>query len=131
MGRSVAVGLLACRALAGRGCRALAGRGPRVDRGGLWLRLLRLPQGLDRIPVDAPALKLNRGRKRGGTAKKILRGVGRVLSPVASLAGNVAAPGLGGMMGGATENWFAYVLALVFLVFRPQGLFGERIIERV
>ncbi|GAB4385899.1 branched-chain amino acid ABC transporter permease [Albidovulum sp.] len=32
---------------------------------------------------------------------------------------------------GATENWFAYVLALVFLVFRPQGLFGERIIERV
>jgi hypothetical protein len=39
-------------------------------------------------------------RKRGGTAKKILRGVGRVLSPVASLAGNVAAPGLGGMMGG-------------------------------
>ena len=31
----------------------------------------------------------------------------------------------------ATENWFAYVLALVFLVFRPQGLFGEKIIERV
>jgi len=38
---------------------------------------------------------------------------------------------IGGMMGGATENWFAYVLALVFLVFRPQGLFGEKIIERV
>ena len=35
------------------------------------------------------------------------------------------------MLGGATENWFAYVLALVFLVFRPQGLFGEKIIERV
>ena len=34
-------------------------------------------------------------------------------------------------LGGATESWFAYVLALVFLVFRPQGLFGERIIERV
>ena len=31
----------------------------------------------------------------------------------------------------ATELWFAYVVALVFLVFRPQGLFGERIIERV
>ena len=29
------------------------------------------------------------------------------------------------------EAWFAYVLALVFLLFRPQGLFGERIIERV
>jgi len=34
-------------------------------------------------------------------------------------------------LGGATELWFAYVLALVFLVFRPQGLFGEKIIERV
>jgi branched-chain amino acid transport system permease protein len=33
--------------------------------------------------------------------------------------------------GGAIEDWFAYVLALVFLLFRPQGLFGERIIERV
>ena len=31
----------------------------------------------------------------------------------------------------ATQNWFAYMLALVFLIFRPQGLFGERIIERV
>ena len=38
---------------------------------------------------------------------------------------------IGGMLGGATENWFAYVLALFFLMFRPQGLFGERIIERV
>jgi branched-chain amino acid transport system permease protein len=38
---------------------------------------------------------------------------------------------VGPMIGGATENWFAYVLALVFLMFRPQGLFGERIIERV
>ena len=38
---------------------------------------------------------------------------------------------IGPLIGGATENWFAYVLALVFLVFRPQGLFGERIIERV
>lgn len=37
----------------------------------------------------------------------------------------------GPMLGGATENWFAYVLALLFLVFRPQGLFGEKIIERV
>ena len=37
----------------------------------------------------------------------------------------------GPMLGGATENWFAYVLALLFLVFRPQGLFGDKIIERV
>jgi len=33
--------------------------------------------------------------------------------------------------GGAIEDWFAYALALVFLLFRPQGLFGERLIERV
>ena len=38
---------------------------------------------------------------------------------------------VGPLIGGATENWFAYMLALLFLVFRPQGLFGERIIERV
>ena len=35
------------------------------------------------------------------------------------------------LVGGATENWFAYMLALAFLLFRPQGLFGERIIERI
>jgi branched-chain amino acid transport system permease protein len=35
------------------------------------------------------------------------------------------------LAGGGIENWFAYVLALIFLLFRPQGLFGERIIERV
>jgi len=38
---------------------------------------------------------------------------------------------IGPMVGGAIENWFAYMLALVFLLFRPQGLFGEKIIERV
>ena len=38
---------------------------------------------------------------------------------------------VGPMMGGGIEIWFAYVVALLFLLFRPQGLFGERIIERV
>ena len=38
---------------------------------------------------------------------------------------------LGPFVGGAIENWFAYMLALAFLLVRPQGLFGERIIERV
>ena len=37
----------------------------------------------------------------------------------------------GPAFGGAIEDWFAYVLALAFLLVRPQGLFGERIIERV
>ena len=38
---------------------------------------------------------------------------------------------LGPSLGGGIENWFAYVLALVFLLFRPEGLFGERHIDRV
>jgi branched-chain amino acid transport system permease protein len=38
---------------------------------------------------------------------------------------------IGPLVGGAIENWFPYMLAMVFLLFRPQGLFGEKIIERV
>lgn len=38
---------------------------------------------------------------------------------------------LGPLVGGAIQDWFAYMFALVVLLFRPQGLFGERIIERV
>jgi branched-chain amino acid transport system permease protein len=38
---------------------------------------------------------------------------------------------LGPTLGGGIENWFAYVLALVFLLFRPEGLFGEEHIDRV
>ena len=37
----------------------------------------------------------------------------------------------GPLLGSGIEEWFAYVIALVFLLFRPQGLFGERIIERI
>ncbi|WGR91204.1 branched-chain amino acid ABC transporter permease [Bradyrhizobium sp. ISRA443] len=37
----------------------------------------------------------------------------------------------GPLVGGGTDAWFAYVIALIFLLFRPQGLFGERIIERI
>jgi branched-chain amino acid transport system permease protein len=38
---------------------------------------------------------------------------------------------LGPMVGGGIEIWFAYVVALLFLLVRPQGLFGEKIIDRV
>ena len=38
---------------------------------------------------------------------------------------------LGQHLGGGIENWFAYVLALGFLLVRPQGLFGDKIIDRV
>jgi branched-chain amino acid transport system permease protein len=69
--------------------------------------------------------------------------------PVLILGGLTSIPGaiVGGLMigageklaevyvgptfGGGIENWFAYVVALVVLLFRPQGLFGERIIERI
>jgi branched-chain amino acid transport system permease protein len=38
---------------------------------------------------------------------------------------------LGPIIGGGLENWFPYVFALVFLLVRPSGLFGEPTIERV
>jgi branched-chain amino acid transport system permease protein len=38
---------------------------------------------------------------------------------------------IGPSFGGGIEIWFAYVLALIFLLVRPQGLFGEKIIDRV
>jgi len=38
---------------------------------------------------------------------------------------------VGPMVGGGVESWFAYVIALLFLLVRPQGLFGEKIIDRV
>ena len=38
---------------------------------------------------------------------------------------------IGPFFGGGIESWFAYVVALIFLLFRPQGLFGEKIIDRV
>jgi branched-chain amino acid transport system permease protein len=38
---------------------------------------------------------------------------------------------LGPKVGGGIEGWFAYVLALVFLLIRPEGLFGEKRIDRV
>lgn len=37
----------------------------------------------------------------------------------------------GPLVGGGIESWLAYLIALFFLLFRPQGLFGEKIIERV
>jgi branched-chain amino acid transport system permease protein len=37
----------------------------------------------------------------------------------------------GPLLGGGIESWLAYVIALLFLLYRPQGLFGERIIERI
>jgi len=57
----------------------------------------------------------------GAIVGGLIIGVGEKLSEVY----------LGPYVGGGIEIWFAYVLALVFLLFRPQGLFGEKIINRV
>jgi branched-chain amino acid transport system permease protein len=37
----------------------------------------------------------------------------------------------GPLVGGGIESWLAYAIALVFLLFKPEGLFGEKIIERI
>ena len=38
---------------------------------------------------------------------------------------------VGPLIGSGIENWFPYALALLFLLVRPAGLFGERAIERI
>ena len=78
-----------------------------------------------------------------------LAGIGLKVFPVVILGGLTSVPGaiigdliigvdeklsevyLDPYVGGGIEIWFAYVLALTFLLFRPQGLFGEKIIDRV
>jgi branched-chain amino acid transport system permease protein len=50
---------------------------------------------------------------------------------IAGAGEKIAEAYLGPSIGGGIEYWFAYVLALVVLLIRPQGLFGERIIERI
>ncbi len=57
----------------------------------------------------------------GAIVGGLIIGVGEKLSEVF----------LGPFVGGGIEIWFAYVLALGFLLIRPQGLFGEKIIDRV
>ena len=66
----------------------------------------------------------------GAIVGGLIIGVGEKLFEFIMSSGDLAGALFGFTMN-ATENWFAYVLALVFLVFRPQGLFGEKIIERV
>jgi branched-chain amino acid transport system permease protein len=57
----------------------------------------------------------------GAIVGGLIIGVGEKLSEVY----------IGPTFGGGIEIWFAYVLALLFLLVRPQGLFGEKIIDRV
>jgi hypothetical protein len=64
----------------------------------------------------APAARISRGSGGG-----LIIGIGEKLGEIY----------WGPLLGGGIETWFAYVIALGFLVFRPQGLFGEKIIERI
>ena len=57
----------------------------------------------------------------GAIVGGLIIGVGEKLSEVY----------IGPMVGGGIETWFAYGLALCFLLVRPQGLFGDKIIDRV
>jgi branched-chain amino acid transport system permease protein len=58
--------------------------------------------------------------------------VGGLIIGVGEKVAEIYAGELLGIAGlNAIENWFAYMLALAFLLVRPQGLFGEKIIERV
>ena len=57
----------------------------------------------------------------GAIVGGLIIGVGEKLSEVY----------IGPLVGGGIETWFAYGLALCFLLFRPQGLFGDKIIDRV
>jgi branched-chain amino acid transport system permease protein len=57
----------------------------------------------------------------GAVVGGLIIGVGEKLSEVY----------IGPLVGGGIENWFAYVLALLFLLIRPEGLFGEKHIDRV
>jgi len=85
----------------------------------------------------------------GGAASFALAIIALKALPVLILGGFTSVPGVivggfiigvgekiaelywGDFLGGSIEEWFAFVLALVILLFRPQGLFGEKIIERV
>ena len=86
---------------------------------------------------------------RAEVFKAMKDGIFALFMPVIILGGLTSVPGaiiggliigvgeklsevyIGPLVGGGIEIWFAYVLALVFLLFRPQGLFGEKIIDRV
>jgi len=91
--------------------------------GMIWGSKLGVQFSLTTVALRALPVVILGGRTSvpGGIIGGLIIGVGEKLSEVY----------LGPYVGGGIEIWFAYVLALVFLLFRPQGLFGEKIIDRV
>jgi hypothetical protein len=84
-------------------------------------------------PESVAPMPLNRTRLTSKDAGDAIRfiGFGRSFVGNNGLGEKLSEVYIGPMVGGGIEIWFAYVLALVFLLFRPQGLFGEKIIDRV
>ena len=91
--------------------------------GMIWGSKLGVQFSLTTVALRALPVVILGGRTSvpGAIIGGLIIGVGEKLSEVY----------LGPFVGGGIEIWFAYVLALVFLLFRPQGLYGEKIIDRV
>ena len=93
----------------------------------------------DTAKFDADMARVgNVATRASDKVKQAFSGLGGLIAGGAIIGGLIIGVGeklsevyLGPYVGGGIEIWFAYVLALVFLLFRPQGLFGEKIIDRV
>ena len=91
--------------------------------GALWGQRLGVQFSISLIALKAlPVLIMGGFNSIGGAILAgLIIGAGEKLSEVY----------LGPILGGGIENWFAYLIAMAFLMFRPYGMFGEEIIERV
>ena len=89
----------------------------------IWGSKLGVQFSLSLVALKALPVVILGGRTSvpGAIIGGLIIGVGEKLSEVY----------IGPFFGGGIEIWFAYVLALAFLLVRPQGLFGEKIIDRV
>ena len=84
----------------------------------------------DRLDFDGVILTKLDGDTRGGAALSIRSVVNKPIKFV-GIGEKLGEFYWGPLVGGGIETWLAYVIALLFLLYRPQGLFGEKIIERI
>ena len=91
--------------------------------GAVWGSKLGVQFSLSQVALKALPVVILGGLTSvpGAIVGGLIIGVGEKLSEVY----------IGPFFGGGIEIWFAYVLALLFLLVRPQGLYGEKIIDRV
>ena len=102
---------------------ALIGGGVALVVGIIWGSKLGVQYSLSLVALKALPVVILGGLTSlpGAIIGGLIIGVGEKLSEVY----------IGPMVGGGIETWFAYGLALCFLLVRPQGLFGDKIIDRV